>query len=136
MAETIQLEIVTPYGTIYSEPVEEVGASGSEGDFGIYPGHAPMLSALRVGELSARKGSATEWFFVSTGFAEVGPDKIIVLADSAEHASAIDVARAAEAKKRAEERLSKAEQIDFQRAELALERAIMRINLAERPRVR
>ena len=136
MAETIQLEIVTPYGTIYSEPVEEVGASGTEGDFGVYPGHAPMLTSLRIGELSARKGSATEWFFVSTGFAEVGAEKIIVLADSAENASSIDVARAAEAKKRAEERIAKADQIDFRRAELSLQRAITRIGVAERSRGR
>ena len=136
MAETIQLEIVTPYGTIYSEPVEEVAASGTEGDFGVYPGHAPMLTSLRIGELSARKGSATEWFFVSTGFAEVGPEKIIVLADSAEHATSIDVARAAEAKKRAEERVAKADQVDFRRAELALQRAIMRISVSEKTRSR
>jgi F-type H+-transporting ATPase subunit epsilon len=136
VAETIQLEIVTPYGTIYSEPVEEFGASGTEGDFGVYPGHAPMLTSLQIGEISARKGNVTDWFFVSTGFAEVGPEKIIVLADSAEHATAIDVARAAEAKKRAEERIAKASEIDFRRAELALQRALARMSVAERSRGR
>lgn len=134
MAETIQLEIVTPYGTIYSEPVEEVGASGTEGDFGVYPGHAPLLTSLRIGELSARKGSSTDWFFVGTGFAEVGPDKIIVLADSAEHATAINVDRAIEAKKRAEARVNKVEEYDFRRAELALQRALTRISIAEKSR--
>ncbi|MEC4675395.1 MAG: F0F1 ATP synthase subunit epsilon [Nitrospirota bacterium] len=132
MAEgRLLLEIVTPYGLVFSEDVDEVTASGSEGEFGILPGHVPFVTTLKIGMLVCRSGSDTKNFFVSWGYAEVGPDKIQVLADSAERSSDIDIQRAREAMKRAEERMKKAEEIDFRRAETALERAVTRIQVSE-----
>jgi F-type H+-transporting ATPase subunit epsilon len=135
MAEgKILLEIVTPYGLIFSEEVDEVTARGSEGEFGALPGHVPFVTTLNIGVLSCKKGNETRYFFVNWGYAEVGPDKVLVLADSAEMSEEIDVDRAREAVKRAEERLKKAaedEDIDFHRAEASLERAATRIQIAQ-----
>ncbi|MGB9716116.1 MAG: F0F1 ATP synthase subunit epsilon [Thermodesulfovibrionales bacterium] len=130
--EKLRLEIVTPDGLIFNGEVDEVTASGSEGEFGVLPGHAPFLTTLKIGMLTARKGNEVMYFFVNSGYAEVGPDKVVVLADSAERAEDIDVERAKAAMKRAEERLKKREEIDFARAESALERATMRIQIAEK----
>ncbi len=129
--EKIKLDIVTPYGLIYSDDVDEVTAVGSEGEFGVLPGHAPFLTTLKTGMLTYKKGNEVRYIFVSSGFAEVGPDKVVVLADSAEKSEDIDVERAKAAMKRAEERLKKMEEIDFARAESALERATTRIRIAE-----
>ena len=131
MAEKIILEIVTPYGTVFSGEVDEVNATGSEGDFGVLAGHAHYLTTLKIGSVYTKVGTTSDSFFVNRGFAEVGPEKMVVLADSAEHAKDIDVERAREARRRAEERLSKAENIDFIRAEAALQRALMRLLLVE-----
>jgi F-type H+-transporting ATPase subunit epsilon len=130
--EKLKLDIVTPDGLIFSGDVDEVTATGSEGEFGVLPGHAPFLTTLKIGMLVVKKGSEVMYFFVNSGYAEVGPDKVVVLADSAERAEGIDVERAKEAMKRAEERLKKREEIDFARAESALERATTRIRIAER----
>jgi len=129
--EKLKLDIVTPYGKVFSEDVDEVTASGSEGEFGVLPGHAPFVTTLRAGMLSCRQGTKNSYFFVSWGYAEVGHDKVVILADSAERAEEIDVQRAMEARKRAEERLKQQEAIDFARAEAALERAASRIHVAE-----
>ncbi len=129
--EKIKLDIVTPYGLIFSDDVDEVTAVGSEGEFGVLPGHAPFLTTLKTGMLTYKKGNEVRYIFVSSGFAEVGPDKVVVLADSAEKSEDIDVERAKAAMKRAEERLKKMEEIDFARAESALERATTRIRIAE-----
>ncbi|MEW6002843.1 MAG: F0F1 ATP synthase subunit epsilon [Nitrospirota bacterium] len=133
MAEAkLKLEIVTPYGLTLSDDVDEVTASGSEGEFGVLPGHVPFVTTLKIGMLSYKKGNDVRYVFVNTGFTEVGPDKVIILADSAEKSEEIDVERARAAMKRAEERLKKAEEIDFARATAALERATIRIQVAER----
>ncbi len=136
MENKIRLEIVTPYGLVFSDEVDEVTASGSEGEFGVLPGHAPFLTTLKVGMLTYKKGSETRYFFVNWGYADVGPDKVLILADSAEKSEDIDVERAKAAMKRAEERLKKAEEIDFHRAEAAIERAVTRVQIAEKRRPR
>ena len=132
MENKLRLQIVTPYGLIFEDDVDEIAAAGSEGDFGVLPGHAPFLTGLKIGMLSYKKGNEVEFFFVNRGFAEIGHDKVVVLADSAEKAEAIDVERAKTAMKRAEERLKKAEEIDFARAEASLERATIRIQIVEK----
>lgn len=137
MAEgKLLLEIVTPQGLVFSEEVDEVTATGSEGEFGILPGHVPFVTTLKIGLLSCKVGNATKYFFVNWGYAEAGPDKVLVLADSAELSEEIDIERAKAAMKRAEERLKKAEDVDFYRAETALERAVTRIQLGELKRVK
>jgi F-type H+-transporting ATPase subunit epsilon len=130
MENKIKLEIVTPYGLIFGEDVDEITASGTEGEFGVLPGHIPFIATLKIGILTYKKGSNTGYIFVNSGYAEVLPNKVIVLADSAEKAEDIDVERALAAKKRAEERLKEAEKIDFNRAAASLERASIRIQLA------
>ena len=129
MAETLTLDIVTPYGHIFTEEVDEVLAPGSEGEFGVLPDHAPFLTTLKIGILTYKKGSETGHFFVNWGYAEVGPDKVTILADSAERSDEIDPERAKEALKRAEERLQHAAEIDEARATAAVERATARIHL-------
>ncbi|MBU4319733.1 MAG: F0F1 ATP synthase subunit epsilon [Thermodesulfovibrionales bacterium] len=132
MAEgKLLLEIVTPYGLVTSEEVDEVTAAGSEGEFGVLPGHVPYVTTLKIGMLICKKGNETKFFFVNWGYAEVGAEKVLILADSAERSDGIDVERAKEAMKRAEERLKKAEDIDFHRAETSLERAATRIQISQ-----
>ena len=128
----LQLEIVTPYGLILSEDVEEVTCTGSEGDFGVLPGHVPFFTTLKVGMLAYKKGTATKYVFVNWGYAEVGPDRVMVLADSAEKSEDIDPDRAKAAMKRAEERLKKTEEFDFARSSSSLERAVARVQIAEK----
>lgn len=132
MAEgKLLLEIVTPQGLVFSEEVDEVTASGSEGEFGVLPGHVPFVTTLKIGMLACKTGNQTIYFFVNWGYAEVSEGKVMILADSAERSEDIDVERAKAAMKRAEERLKKAEEIDFVRAESALERAVTRVQLVE-----
>jgi len=132
MENKLRLEIVTPYGLILSEDVDDVTAVGSEGEFGVLPGHVSFITTLKVGMLSYKKGNEVRYVFVNSGYAEIGPDNVVVLADSAEKSEDIDVERAKAAMKRAEERLKKAEEFDFARAESSLERATMRVQVAER----
>jgi F-type H+-transporting ATPase subunit epsilon len=137
MAEgKLLLEIVTPQGLVFSEEVDEVTATGSEGEFGILPGHVPFVTTLKIGLLSCKVGNSAKHFFVNWGYAEAGPEKVMVLADSAELSDEIDVERAKAAMKRAEERLKHAEDIDFHRAEAALERAVTRVQLVELKRLK
>ena len=136
MGNKLRLEIVTPYGLILSEDVDEVTAAGSEGEFGVLPDHTPFITTLKVGMLTYKKGTKVRYVFVNSGYAEAGPDKVIVLADSAEKSEEIDVERAKAAMKRAEERLKKAEEIDFARAESSLERAAIRTQVAEKRTMR
>ncbi len=131
MSEKLQLEIVTPHGSVFSGEADEVTAPGSEGEFGVLPGHAPYITTLRAGLLTCKSGSETMHFFVSWGYAEVGPEKVSILADSAERAEEIDIERAQEARRRAEERMKMEEDVDFARAEASLERAISRIHIHE-----
>jgi F-type H+-transporting ATPase subunit epsilon len=132
MADKLTLDIVTPYGHVFTEEVDEVVTTGSEGEFGVLPDHVPFLTTLKVGMLTYKKGSATGIFFVSSGYAEVGPDRVTILADSAEKSDDIDVERAKAAMKRAEERLQQMDKFDQARATSSLERAIGRIHVAER----
>lgn len=130
MENKIKLDIVTPHGLVLSDEVDEITATGSEGEFGVLPGHVQFITTLKVGMLVLKKGGTTEYIFVSKGYAEVAPDKVVILADSAERSSDIDVDRAIEAAKRAEERLKQADKYDFARATAALERATIRTQLA------
>ncbi|GBE03183.1 ATP synthase epsilon chain [bacterium BMS3Abin09] len=131
MAETLTLDIVTPHGHIFTEEVDEVLAPGSEGEFGVLPDHSPFLTTLKIGILSYKKGSETGYFFINWGYAEVGPDKVTILADSAEKSDEIDPERAKEALKRAEERLKQATNVDEARATSAVARATARIGLVD-----
>src|ERR1043166_6457755 len=103
----IRLEFVTPERAIVHEDVDEVEVPGEEGYFGVLPGHAPMLAALKAGEVWYRKGSEAEYAFIAGGFAEVLPDRIAILAHIAEKAEDMDVQRAEASKRRAEERLAR-----------------------------
>jgi F-type H+-transporting ATPase subunit epsilon len=137
MAEgKILLEIVTPQGLVFSDEVDEVTAAGSEGEFGVLPGHVPFVTTLKIGMLTCKKGNESKFFFVNWGYAEVGHEKVMILADSAEKSDEIDVERAIAARKRAEERLKHAENVDFARAESALERAVTRAQIVEIRRVK
>ena len=133
MAEKIKLEVVTPEKYVVDEEVEIVVAPGVLGEFGVLIGHTPFLTTLKTGTVRYTDANGKERFvFVSGGFAEALPDKVTVLAESAERRRDIDVARAKAAQQRAQDRLAheKAEDIDFLRAKIALERAISRLNLA------
>ena len=132
MESKLKLEIVTPYGLILSEDVDEVSCTGSEGDFGVLPGHVSFFTTLKIGMLAYKKGSATKYVFVNWGYAEVGPEEVMILADSAEKSEDIDLERAKAAIKRAEERLKKVEEFDFARSTSSLERAVARVQVAEK----
>lgn len=131
--EALRLEIVTPDKVVLEANVDYVGAPGVDGEFGVLPGHIPLLSALSVGELYYRQGSATHWAFVAGGFAEVSENKVTILAEAAELSSDIDVDRAQQALERARARLEsrngKAD-LDLIRATTALQRAVSRIHVA------
>ena len=136
MADKLTLDIVTPYGHVFTDEVDEIITSGSEGEFGVLPEHVPFLTTMKIGLLTYKKGSETGRFFINQGYAEVGPDKVTILADSAEKSEEIDVERAMQAMKRAEERLKKKEEIDEARATSSLERAVMRGQVAEKRQAR
>ena len=132
----LRLEFVTPERAIAHEDVDEVTLPGEEGFFGVLPGHAPLLAALKTGPLSYRKGAETRLAFIESGFAEVLPDRVAVLAQVAERAEDIDIERAEAAKRRAEEQLARPTVVDFdaERARIALVRAIARIHVARQAR--
>jgi F-type H+-transporting ATPase subunit epsilon len=135
MASQLTLSIVTPEREIVRVQVDEVELPGSEGYFGVLPGHTPMLATLTVGRLTYRSGTDTQALAIAFGFAEVLPDTITVLAQIAERAEDIDVARAEAARKRAEERLARNEtDLDYQRARTALDKAASRLQVASRAR--
>ena len=134
---TIKLDIVTAERVVYSEDVDVVIAPGIEGQLGILPHHAPLMTTLQPGELQVRKGEEEFFLAISGGFLEVRPDRIIVLADSAERVEEIDIARAEEAKRRAEERLREhAPEVDVSRTETALRRSLARLDVVRRRRRR
>lgn len=129
------LEVVTPEKVVVSQEIETVTAPGSLGEFGILEGHIPFLSGILPGEIRFTSDNKTEYLAVSTGFSEVSDDKVSILVDTAEKGYNIDVERAKKSMERAGERLKKAQEdkdIDFIRAEAALRRAIVRINIAEK----
>jgi len=133
MAENIRLEVVTPEKSVVSESAQIVMAPGSLGEFGVLSGHTPFLTTLKTGALKFKDESGNERFvFISSGFAEALPDRVTVLAESAERRSKIDLTRAKAAAERAEKRLSsKDPDMDYVRAKAALLRAISRIQLVE-----
>jgi F-type H+-transporting ATPase subunit epsilon len=134
----IRLDIVTAEQSVYSEEVDMVIAPGVQGQLGILPHHTPLMTMLEPGELVVKKGGEEFYLAVSGGFLEVRPDRVIVLADSAERAEEIDIARAEEAKRRAEKRLEEkyAPEVDAAQAEAALRRSLIRLKIAERRRKR
>ena len=132
---TIKLDVVTAERVVYSDDVDVVIAPGIEGQLGILPHHAPLMTTLQPGELVARKGGEEYFLAICGGFLEVRPDRIIILADAAERVEEIDVARAEEAKRRAEERLrERTSELDTTRAEAALRRALLRLEVVGRRR--
>jgi len=133
LPEHIHLEIVTPDKKLFSGEVEAVTLPANTGYLGILPGHAPLLAELGIGEISYRIGNETQFLFCSWGLVEVLPERVIVLAQTAESASEIDINRAEQAKSRAERILtSKDLSMDFARAQLSLMRAIARLDAAKR----
>ncbi len=133
----IALEIVTPDRALVHDQVDEVEVPGSEGYFGVLPGHTPLLSMLQVGQLWYRKGVEKFYLCVAFGLAEVLPDRVVILAQVAERAEEIDVDRAEAARQRAEQRLaSRQRDQDLERARVALMKALTRLNVATRARTR
>ncbi|MBF8266044.1 MAG: F0F1 ATP synthase subunit epsilon [Dehalococcoidia bacterium] len=133
----VKLEIVTAEKLIYSEDVDMVVAPGVDGYLGILPHHTPLMTMLNPGELRIKNGGEEIEMAITGGFMEVRPDKVVVLADAAERAEEIDIARAEAAKKRAEERLAgKVPEGDLLRAQASLMRALMRLKVAEKRRRR
>jgi len=132
---TLRLEIITAEREVFADDVNVVVAPGTEGQLGILPHHAPLITMLHPGELLIRKDSEETYMAITGGFLEVRPDKVIVLADACERAEEIDIARAQEAKSRAEEQLkTPIEELDAARAEAALRRSLVRLQVAERRR--
>ena len=135
----LNLEVVTPDRPVVREEVDEVVVPGSEGYLGVLPGHTPLLSTLKVGELWYRQGQEKHYIAIAFGFVEVLPDRVTVLAQVGERPEEIDVARAERAKQRAEERLAKpmsAVDHDFERARIALMKSLIRLQVATRVRTR
>ncbi len=134
MDKSFLLEIVTPYGLVVSSDVEEAVMPGSQGEFGVLPGHVPFLTSLKIGALHYRRGKEVHYMAISRGFAEISPTKATILADTAESAEEIDLERARKAFSRAEERLKAMAKNDpayLQEAD-ALERAKIRILVGEK----
>ena len=133
MADTLELEIVTPDKLLVRTPAEQVQIPGKNGYLGILPGHAPLITELTIGEISYRQSGTTHYFAVAWGFAEVLPDKVTILADTAERAEDIDVPRAQAAKARADEALKRAaHDLDFDATLYAQRRAEVRLEVASR----
>jgi len=133
----IHLLIVSADRSLVNETVDEVEIPGFDGYFGVLPGHTPLLAALHVGELWYRQGSEKHYLSIAFGFAEVQPDRVTILAQIAEKADEIDIARAEQAKKRAEERVARpAVDMDAERARIALMKALIRLQVASRARIR
>jgi len=135
--DKIKFEIVTAERVVYSDEVDIVVAPGIEGQLGILPHHASLMTMLQPGELMVRKGSEEHSIFVSGGFMEVHGNKVVVLADTAERAEEIDISRAEAAKRRAEERMvHPPTEVDLARTQAALLRSMMRLKVAEKSRKR
>ena len=133
----LQLQIVSADRSLVNERVDEVEIPGADGYFGVLPGHAPLLALLGAGELWYRQGQEKHYLAIAFGFAEVLPDRVTVLAQLAERPNEIDVARAEAARKRAEQRLaSPSLDMDFERARIALMKALVRLQVASRAKIR
>jgi F-type H+-transporting ATPase subunit epsilon len=131
---SIELQIVTPDRLILRDQVDEVEIPGSEGYFGVLPGHTPLLASLAVGEMWYRKGQEKTYLSIAFGFAEVLPDRVTILARLAERADEIDVERAEAARKRAEERLAQQQHsaVDYELARIALLKSMARLQVSSR----
>jgi F-type H+-transporting ATPase subunit epsilon len=133
MADTFQLEIVTPEKKVVNTSAQEVQIPGKNGYLGILPGHAPLITELAVGEITYRENSTERHLAVAWGFAEVLPDKVTILAESAERPSEINVERARQAKERAEKMLTSGDiHVDVERALDAQHRAESRLEVAQK----
>ncbi len=132
----LQLDIVTPERLVYSDEVDEVIVPGSQGELGILPHHAPLLTTLGLGELRIRKGGTEESFAIVGGFLQVRPDRAVVMAETADMAAEIDLERAEQARREAEKALEAGfvEPADLAVARAALQRALLHIRVAERRR--
>ena len=131
----LRLEIITAERQVFADDVNVVVVPGIEGELGILPHHAPLMTMLKPGELLIRKDSEETYMSVSGGFLEIRPDKIIILADACERADEIDIERAEEAKRRAEERLkTHPPDVDMAQVQAALLRSLARLKVAERRR--
>jgi F-type H+-transporting ATPase subunit epsilon len=132
MAELLKFELVTPQRKVVSEEVDEITATGTLGEFGVLPGHAPFLTSLKIGELSYKKGGAVYHLAVNAGYFEVVNDMVTILVDSSERAEEIDLERAKRAQARAEEGLKSVSSEDkqYQEMEAALQRALIRMQVA------
>jgi len=132
MAEKMKLEIVTPYSKVVDQEVDEVTATGTLGEFGVLPGHAPLLTSLKIGELAYKLGGKSEHLALNWGYFEIKDDQIIVLVETAERSEDIDIERAKTALGRAEEalRTMNPEDKQFKIHEAALERAVIRMQVA------
>ena len=136
MANTFKLEIVTPEKKVVDTAAEEVQIPGKSGYLGVLPGHAPLITELAVGEVSYRENSNEQRLAVAWGFAEVMPDKVTILAETAERPSEIDVERARQSKERAEQRLTSGNtEVDVERALDALDRAETRLDVATKEKI-
>ncbi len=133
----IQLQIVSADRALVNETVDEVEIPGWDGYFGVLPGHTPLLAVLHVGELWYRQGQEKHYLLIAFGFAEVQPGRVTILAQGAEKADEIDLARAEAAKKRAEERIARPTlDMDAERARIALLKSLIRLQVATRARIR
>jgi F-type H+-transporting ATPase subunit epsilon len=134
---SIQLQIVSADRSLLDERVDEVEIPGADGYFGVLPGHTPLLAMLGAGELWYRKGAEKAYLLIAFGFAEVQPDRVTILAEAAEHAEEIDIARAEAAKRRAEERIVKPTvDFDAERARIALMKSLIRLQVATRAKIK
>ncbi len=129
---SIELQILTPDKLLVKEQVDEVEVPGTLGYFGVLPGHTPMLASLAVGEMWYRKGQEKIYLSLAYGFCEVLPQRVTILAQLAERAEEIDVARAEEARRRAEARLAQAKDVDYERARSALLKSLARLQASSR----
>jgi len=133
----LRLQIVSADKSLVNETVDEVEIPGADGYFGVLPGHTPLLALLGAGEMWYRRGTDVHHLVIAFGFAEVQSDAVTILAEIAERADEIDIARAEAAKRRAEERLAKPTMdVDFERARLSLLKSLIRLQVASRARIR
>lgn len=132
MEKSLHLEIVTPDRLVLSEEVDYVGAPGYEGEFGVLPNHIPFLTSLQIGSLHYKQDGKTHYAFVAGGFAEVSGNKVTILAEVAEKAEEVDYERARKAKERAEARLAqRQEKVDYARVQASLQKALARMRVGE-----
>src|SRR4051812_16510538 len=137
LPQHLRLQIVSADRSLVNEQVDEVEIPGADGYFGVLPGHTPLLALLGAGELWYRHGQEKTYLAIAFGFAEIQPDRVTILAQIAERAEDIDVARAEAARKRAEERIVRPSvDMDAERARVALLKALIRLQVASRARIR